>query len=209
MLAPWYPLTRKKCISCNATSNKDISWQNFSVFLTAGGFKRRGKIGFVQTFSSKLFCQYCMRNQAPLWKIMVCLVRKIVHWLTTCTLALGWRCSQNIWRCAVSQSLPWLFLCAVGRDASPEVIVDAVLREYGPRVHRALRGGPYAERQYQCHIADTVMPYSLPADVETSKWVPSMLHGLCCVVLCWGISCPEWQDTHTSLDVACSLRFFS
>ncbi|XP_065184693.1 sorting nexin-14-like [Sycon ciliatum] len=63
----------------------------------------------------------------------------------------------------------------VGPGASQEELVEAVCREYGPRLHRALRGGAYAERQYLCRITDAITPFTLPMDVQQCRGLKLLL----------------------------------
>lgn len=60
-------------------------------------------------------------------------------------------------------------ICVVAQDATLAEIEAAALKAYGPRLHRALRGGPYAERQYNCQLADLMLPHILPPDAKNSK----------------------------------------
>lgn len=50
-----------------------------------------------------------------------------------------------------------------------EEIEDAVIKEYGGSLHKAIRGEG-TEQQYMQHLLECVMPHLIPADTVQSKW---------------------------------------
>jgi len=47
-------------------------------------------------------------------------------------------------------------------------IEDAVIKEYGGSLHKAIRGKG-SEQQYMQHLLECVMPHLIPADAMQSK----------------------------------------